>query len=71
MLKNKKELFAMSTTELGDLLVQAYAKIAKIKIQHQVSPLKNNQLIKKYKIMIARVKTFMATTSRLGEADEQ
>ena len=69
MLKTKKELLAMDLNDMPKLLEEVCEKLAKIRIQHRISPLKNNQLISKYKQMVARIKTIMGNNNA-GVTDE-
>jgi len=47
----------MSTVELLERLTEEQKQIAKLRINHAVTPLENPQKIKEYKTTIARIKT--------------
>ena len=47
----------MSTVELLERLTEEKKQLAKLKINHAVTPLENPQKIKEYKTTIARIKT--------------
>jgi len=47
----------MTTGELLERLTEEKKQLAKLKINHAVTPLENPQKIKEYKTTIARIKT--------------
>jgi large subunit ribosomal protein L29 len=50
-------ILEMSTAELLERLSEEKKQLAKLKINHAVTPLENPQKIKEFKTTIARIKT--------------
>ena len=56
-MKQNAVISEMTNEELNDAITEQYAKYNQMRIQHQVSPLDNTNLLKNSRRLVARLKT--------------